>query len=191
MEPLPKIPSPPAHHWREFRIRAMPVIIFFVMLIIAVVIWKDHVAAPTVYGEVETVQAHVSSAKAGVLSKLNVTRFQRVAAGDVVGEVNVADPKILASSVAVISAEIELLRANMKPVLGLQQAAMNYENLRLEWMRQRTQLLTARVNLQFSDIELRRMEALFTDKIVSDRVYEQAKATKQKLQTEEIGRAHV
>ncbi|HYV29141.1 MAG TPA: HlyD family efflux transporter periplasmic adaptor subunit [Candidatus Eisenbacteria bacterium] len=184
MEPLPKIPSPPAHHWREFRIRAMPAIVFFVATVVAVAVWKDHVAAPTVFGEVEAVQANVSSAKAGLLSKLTVERFQRVTAGDIIGEVTVADPLVLIRSVAVIRAEIELLRANMKPVLGLQQAAIQSEELRLEWMRLRTQLLTARINFQFSTNEFVRMEALFKDRIISDRVFEQAKTAKEKLQAE-------
>src|SRR5260221_12735361 len=114
MEPLPKIPSPSAHQWREFRIRAMPAVVFFAAAIVAVMIWKDHVVAPTVYGEVEAVQAHVSCPKGGTLSRLNITRFQLLATGDVVGDVHFADPKILASAVAGSLGRFEFCEPDMK-----------------------------------------------------------------------------
>jgi multidrug resistance efflux pump len=118
------------------------------------------------------------------LAELNVTRFQRVKAGDPIGKIMVADPKILSTSLAVIQAEIESLRANMKPVAVQQHNAMDYDQLRLDWMRQRTQLASARVNLELAGTEFHRTEELFKDKIVAERVYDQAKASRDRLETE-------
>ena len=125
-----------------------------------------------------------------MLAELNVTRFQRVKAGDPVGKVLVTEPRILASSLAVIQAEIEALRVNLKPVVVQQRNAMDYAQLRLDWMKQRAQWASARVNLDLAEVEYRRMDALFKDKIVAERVYEQAKASRDRFQQEvnELGK---
>jgi len=128
--------------------------------------------------------ANVSSYKAGVLAECSVLRFQRVRAGDTVGQVMVTDPKILASTLAVIQSEIELLRVNAKPILSQQQNAMDYDRLRLVWMKQRAELATSKVSLQMAEAEHRRMEELFKDRIVSQRTFEQAKAARDRLQSE-------
>src|SRR4029077_19837959 len=122
--------------------------------------------------------------KPGVLGELNVARFQKVKVGDPIGKIMVADPKILASSLAVIQAEIESLRANMRPVAMQQRNAMDYDQLRLDWMKERTQLAAARVNFELAGTEFHRTEELFKDKIVSERVYDQAKAARNRLQSE-------
>jgi multidrug resistance efflux pump len=119
-----------------------------------------------------------------MLAQLGVTRFQRVKAGDVVGQVLVTDPKILASSLAVVEAEIESLRASLEPLTGQQKTAMDYSQLRLDWMRQRAQLAMAKVNLQLADSEFHRSEELYKDKIISERVFQQAQASQQRLQKE-------
>jgi multidrug resistance efflux pump len=79
---------------------------------------------------------------------------------------------------------------NLKPVIAQQRNAMDYDQLRLDWMRQRAQLATARVSLDLAEAEYRRMDALFKDKIVSERVYEQARAARDRLQkeVEELGK---
>ena len=160
-----------------------PVVLIATVLLLAV-LWKDYASAPTLVGQVEAIEANVSCYKPGMLAQLNVNRFQRVKAGDPVGQVLVTDPKILAASLAVIQADIEMLRVSMQPVAARQRTAMDYSQLRLDWMRQRAQLAMARVNLQFADIELHRTEELFKDKIVAERVYDQAKASQGRLQNE-------
>jgi multidrug resistance efflux pump len=119
-----------------------------------------------------------------MLAQLDVTRFQKVRAGDPVGQVLVTDPKILAASLAVIQADIEMLRVNMKPVLSQQGIAMNYDHLRLVYMKERAQLANLQANLQVAEGEYRRMEELHKDRIVSDRVYEQAKGQRDRLKNE-------
>jgi len=148
------------------------------------VLWKNNIAAPSLVGQAEPLQANVSCYKPGVLAQLDVTRFQKVKAGDSVGQVLVTDPKILSSSLSVIEAEIDALRASMQPLGDQQRTAMDYGHLRLDWMRQRAQLAMAKVNLQLAQSEFRRTEELFKDKIVSERVFQQAKANEQRFQRE-------
>jgi len=184
MNALPPIPTPLALRWREFRIRILPVVCFAAALGCAGYIWRQELAVPALVGQVEPVQADVRCYKSGMLAELTVTRFQNVKAGDPVGQVLVTDPKVLASSLAVIQADIEMLRVGMQPIAARQRTAMDYSQLRLDWMRQRAQLATVRVNLQLAGTEFRRTEELFKDKIVSERVYEQAKAAQERLQKE-------
>ncbi len=181
--PVP-IPIPTKQRWREVRQRVLPLVVFAGAIAGIAVLWKDHTASRVMLGQAEPVLSNVSSYKPGVLAELNVSRFQRVKQGDLIGKVMVTEPRILASSLAVIQAEIESLRANMKPVADQQHNAMDYDQLRLDWMKERTQLASARVNLDLAGTEFHRTEELFKDKIVAERVYEQAKAARDRLRNE-------
>ncbi|HWX21983.1 MAG TPA: HlyD family efflux transporter periplasmic adaptor subunit [Candidatus Binatia bacterium] len=178
------IPIPLRQRWQDARRRLFPLIIFAITFVLLLVLWKDFASAPTMVGQVESIQANVSCYKPGMLAQLNVNRFQKVKAGDAVGQVLLTDPKILASSLAVVQADIEMLRVTMQPIAAKQRTAMDYSQLRLDWMRQRAQLAMARANLQFAQTDFHRTEQLFTDKIVSERFYDQAKASQGRLQNE-------
>jgi len=162
----------------------LPIIVLGLSFGFSALVWKGHISAPTMFGQAEPVVADVSSYKPGVVAELTVTRFQRVRAGDVVGKIMVTEPNILVSSLAVIQSEIDLLRSEMKPVLTQQRNAIDYNQLRLDWMRQRTQLATARVSLELAETEYHRMNELFKDQIVSARVFDEAKANRDRLQHE-------
>lgn len=178
------IPTPWPQRWRDLRQRFLPVLVFIAGLSGVALLWKNQTATQVIVGQAEPVLSNVSCYKPGVLAELKVNRFQRVKAGDPIGRVMVTEPRILASSLAVIQAEIESLRANMRPVSLQQHNAMNYDQLRLDWMKQRTQLAAARVNLELAGTEFHRTEELFKDKIVSERVFDQAKAGRDRLQDE-------
>jgi multidrug resistance efflux pump len=184
MERLPPIPTPPSQRWREIRIKMMPFTVFLGALLATVIIWKDNVAPPTLLGEVEAVRACVSSPKSGILAQLNIVRLQEVKAGDHIGQVITTDPRILQSSLAIIQAEIHLLRLNLDPIISQQRVALAHDRLRLDWMDQRVQLATARVKLQLAESDLRRAESLFSEKIVSTSILEQAQTVKRQLESE-------
>ena len=185
-----RISIPLRKRWQLLRVRWLPALVLISGFGAVAFLWRGNVASLTILGQAEPVVPEVSCYKPGVLAELNVTRFQRVKAGDPVGRVLVTEPSILASSLAVIQAEIEELRVNLKPVIAQQRNAMDYDQLRLDWMRQRAQWASAQVNLDLAEAEYHRMDALFKDKIVSERVYEQAKAARDRLQkeVEELGK---
>ena len=178
------VPIPLAQRWRDARMRLLPLLVFGSALSILAGLWKQNVAAPTMVGQAEPVVANVTCHKAGMLAELSVARFQKVKAGDPVGQVLITDPKILASSLAVAKAEIDLMRSNLKPIIAQQRNAVNYSQARLDWMRDRAQLAGAQVSLQEAEAEYHRISELFNDKIVSQRQYDQAKAARERLQTE-------
>src|SRR5271165_225782 len=123
------IPIPVQQRWRDARQRILPVVVFAGAVGTIALLWKDHVAARVMVGQAEPVLSNVSCYKPGLLAELNVARFQRVKAGDPIGRVMVTDPRILASSLAVIQAEIECLRASQQPVAYQQRSAMDYDQL--------------------------------------------------------------
>src|SRR6266446_4674263 len=178
------IPIPFRQRLHDVRLRLVPAIVFCAAVVAMAFLWKNYVSAPTLVGQAETYQANVSCYKPGTLAQLDVARFQKVKLGDPVGQVLVTDPKILASSLSVIQAEIEMLRVGLKPIAAQQRTAMDYSQLRLDWMRQRAQLAMARVNLQLAESDFHRIEELFKDKIVSQRSFEQAKASQDRLRGE-------
>lgn len=184
MDRLPRIPTPPGQLWREFRVGILPVLVLAATAAAVVFLWRENVAAPTMVGEVEPIYSSVTSPKAGKLAQLNVTRLQRVKAGDVIAQVITTDPQILQSSLSVIQAEIQLLRVNLEPVLAQQRFAMTYDRLRLDWMEQRVQLVTSRVRLELAKADYQRAEELFRDKIVSQQVLDTARTAKESLQGE-------
>lgn len=190
MDNSSRIPIPTSQRWRDARMRGAPVVVFVAALAAVSFLWKDYVAAPTMLGQAEPIQTSVSSYKPGTLAELNVGRFQRVKAGDPVGEILVTDPKILVSSLAVIQAEIESLRAGMQPIANQQRVAMNYEHLWLDWMQRRSQLASAQVSLQLAGTEAQRMEDLYKDQIVSQRSLQQAQSERERLQSQvdELGK---
>ena len=181
---------PMRKRWQLARVRWLPALAFIAGFGGVAFLWHGNVASLTILGQAEPVVSDVSCYKPGLLAELNVSRFQRVKAGDPIGKVLVTEPSILASSLAVIQAEIESLRVNLKPVVAQQRNAMDYDQLRLDWMRERAQWASAKVNLDLAEAEYHRMDALFKDKIVSERIYEQAKAAWDRLgkEVEELGK---
>jgi multidrug resistance efflux pump len=178
------IPIPLRQRWHDARLRVIPAVAFVSAIVAIAFLWKSNIAAPTLVGQAEANEAKISCYKPGMLAQLNVARFQKVKAGDPVGQVLVTDPKILASSLSVIQAEIAALKITMQPMARRQHTAMEYSSVQLDWMKQRAQLAMARVNLQLAQTELQRTEALYKDKIVSQRAYEQAKAAEERYKTE-------
>ena len=176
MDPLPVIPTPPEHRWREFRIRYLPVIVFGCVLTMAVVVWNEKVSPPTMVGEVETIRANVTSPMAGSLTELTVVRLQHVKAGQVVGRVFATDPRMLTTALDIIRAESDMLRDQLSPADDQQRLLLNYQRLRLDVMTLRGQAAVARVQLQETENEFKRVASLFKDKIASEGEFERARS---------------
>jgi multidrug resistance efflux pump len=181
---LTPIPIPLAQRWHWARRQVMPALVFVSVVFAIGILWRGNVGTPTMVGQVEAVVANVNCHKAGVLVELNVSRFQSLKAGDTVGRVMIADPRVLASSLAVLQSEIEMLRADLAPIAQQQRAAVNYTQLRLNWMKQRADLASVRVQLGLAETELRRAEELVQAKISSQSTLDQAKGLRDGLQVQ-------
>ncbi len=182
------IPIPWRQRWNDIRLGVLPLVIFGAALAAVSMLWRENVAPLTMVGQAEPVVANVTSHKAGVLAQLHVSRFQRVKKDDPIGEVWVANPQVLTASIAVIQADIEMLRTSLAPIMRQQHNALSYNSLRLNYMRQRSELAMAQAGLQQARSEYDRMEQLYKENIVSKRKYELAQADKERLekQVEEL-----
>jgi multidrug resistance efflux pump len=173
MDELPRIPIPAGHRWREFRIKLIPSVIFFAAIAAVAFIWRNHIAAPTYVGEVETIHADVLSTLPGLLTGLNVDRFDTVTKGEIIGKVSPSDPELLKASLAAI--EIDLKTLQTRVALDRDRNEVNYEQIRLDWLNQRVELATAKVDLEYAEKEFQRQSELHLEKIVSDSEFELAK----------------
>lgn len=175
-ETLTPIPTPAAQKLRDFRARFLPAIVIGVCVVTIGILWRNNIAATSLVGQAEPVLANLSSHIAGTVSGLNVTRFQHVRQGDVLGQIVVSDPRIVTATLAVVKAEIDELQLNA--IVGKQRTALDYVQLRIDWMRQRAELAIGRANLQLAEIELERNLALLKDKLISQSVFDLAQATR-------------
>lgn len=182
MDELSPIPVRREHRWREFRIKRIPAVIFSVAFVAVIFIWKEHVAAPSFVGEVETVRANVISTLPGLLVEMNVDRFEKVSKGQTIGKVFPADPELLKASLAAIEIELKTLQTRVD--LDQERNQVNYEQIHLSWLSQRVELATAKVNLEFAESEFRRQATLHQEKIVSDSEFELAKNLRDARQEE-------
>jgi multidrug resistance efflux pump len=166
MEKLPPIPIPMQQRWREFRMGAVPVLMFFLVAASVLLLWRQHVVPPHIVGQVEGTWASVTSPQTGALAGLAVDRFQRVTGGEPIAHILTTDPHVLAASLDVIRAEVELIQAQMQQTQ--QRMLVDYERLRLNWMLERIELATAQVRLQQAESEFERVSKMFKDRIVPE-----------------------
>jgi len=105
------IPIPPKLVWREFVARYLPFIVFAIVLVSALIFWRQRLSPASILGEAETLQAVVNAPDTGILAQLNVRGFQQVKRGDVIGKIVATDPKSPVLLVAPIEGAVTYLHA--------------------------------------------------------------------------------
>lgn len=165
-ERLPPIPTPSAQVWRQLRLQYLPVLIFVVGIVAAGLLWTQWVAPPTLVGEAESIRTELRAAQSGLLGDLRAEMLQPVTAGQIIGHVIVTPPQLLEASLAVIRAEIEVLRTTTD---------MNFERLWLDWMSKRVELVSLQSDLHQAEATLARVIALHRIKLVTDEQFDEAK----------------
>jgi multidrug resistance efflux pump len=175
------IPTPPAVRWREFRVRALPFVVFAAGALTAAALWTRTVAPPTLVAEAELIQSNVTSPCVGVVTAVEVSPLQRVRAGEVIGHILPDTARVLGASLAVVRAEIDLLRVGMQPALEQQRVAVNLEQLQLDWMRERVGLVELRGALRLAETNLGRIGRLHRDRLVSEEEFEVARIQRDSL----------
>lgn len=174
MSPLQPIPTPPRRWLQAFCAEKLPFIVFGLGVIAVALLWT-HSVSPTLIAEAESIATEVRATQPGTLASLEVALLQPVKAGQVVARVRFADPKVLAGTLGVIRAEIDLMKSNLEPVLAAQRVALDAGRLQLDWMHERVTLASLRIQLQQAEAELARLTPLYEKKIVSDEAYDTAR----------------
>lgn len=188
MSDLPPIPTPPALRWREFRIRVLPIVLFTAALGCAGYLWKQNVTSPALVGAVEIRSAQVTVPYAEKILQLNVGDFQVVTQGAPLAILVPSDPR---TALAVVQSELDILQAKLDPYLTQQRNQTDYEQLRMDWLLQRVDLATARVNYELAHSELVRTQELHEQKLVTDDQYEIAFNNEKALAVEILERSNL
>ncbi|HLP77334.1 MAG TPA: hypothetical protein VK327_10485, partial [Candidatus Paceibacterota bacterium] len=156
-EPLPPVPCPPEHYWRQFRINALPAVTFFVVLAVTVWLWGKNLANPLVMGQADSRQADITSPVRGRIVHLSANLYQEVKAGDVIATVEAAQPDVLSNTVALARAELNAVRANAGLDAGDRTRLAAFQ---LDWMERRAELVIAKAQLAWAQAEVERVTTL-------------------------------
>lgn len=172
VEPLPPIPSPPAHLWRQFRVKALPLVTFVGVLGLTVWLWTLNQTNPLVMGTAQGFEAAVSSPTTGTLTELRVSRYQEVKQGDIIAVLHVTNPQVASNTLAVLRAEMEVARTEGSYDLG---DRVRYAQFQLDWMIERADVVALKQQLIFAEAEHRRLEQLRKKEIVDQSIYDIAR----------------
>jgi multidrug resistance efflux pump len=188
MDSLPLIPTPPRRRLQFFRHRFVPVLVFFLLLAGAVVLWRQNLRPATFVAQVEIVQADVTCTDAGLLTNLWVAPLQEIKRGDLVAEVHTTDPRTVNNRLDVMRDRMRLIELELTPVMNRQRSAIDYEQLSIAGARVRAELAIAKVNLIQASNELRRVTELFQQKerVATESDFDLAKARFDALYTEVV-----
>ena len=162
------IPSPPGQKWREFRIRFLPLIVFACTVAGITYLWREHVMPPNLVGQVEAVRADVRTRDAGLLTNLYVRRFQAVHAGDLIGAVLITDTRRVNAELQLLDSQVSISKIEMNTIVDRERLALAFQDLRNEFMREQTQLETARAQLPRAQFDVMLSSNLLREKVVSE-----------------------
>lgn len=169
VDPLPPIPSPAAHHWRQFRVRVIPVAAFVFVLGLAVWLWSKNLANPLVMGTAQGLEADVTSPQVGVLTELRVAPYQEVSKGEVLAVIRPGAPDLLSNTLSVIRAEMDVIRSEA----GLDGGdRIRYAQLHLDSMLERADLVALKAQLAYAEKEFNRVATLVERKVLDPSQYD-------------------
>jgi multidrug resistance efflux pump len=112
--------------------------------------------------------------------EVKVRPYQLVNQGDPIAVVNPTDPRM---PLELLQAEVLLARMRNEPSPA-ERNAMDYQRVRVELLRLKSELAVARVNLRRAENELQRNRVLFRDKLLSEDMYDLSVQTREALQAE-------
>ena len=169
------IPIPAEQKWQDFRQIILPVIVFLVCIAGVMVLWLSRVSPSSVVGEARSENIILSSPRAGLLTKVNVGRFDSVKAGDSIAAIDYSmDPDFADATVEWVRAQVDLLTLTVDPMQRAR-TDLSFNQLRLDWLNERTSVAALNIEFQNSEKEFKRIEILFKDNLVSESVYNKAK----------------
>lgn len=187
MKPLEPIPMPKEQRWREFRMRAVPAIVFIGVAVVTVMMWHNHVRLAAMQGVGEGIRAQVSAAQPARIQQWLVEPHAEVTIGTPIAVILPDDTR---ADFDLLRSMQELARAESQPSLA-EDNALSFERIRVELLRTKSELAIARVKLEQAGRDVTRNLPLYREKLVSEDIYELNVSTRDalKAEVEEKGRA--
>ncbi len=153
MSMLQPIQTPFRQKLREFRTRFVPVITFFVVLVIVVSLWGSKTQQSSFVGKVVADTAYVSAPFIGQVQGFSLQEFDVVEVGDVIATVAVADSAMLQAKLDVFRTQIELMKATQEPISDVQRNRIDLISLQLDVINE---------TIEFESLNIRRIQLLRT-----------------------------
>ena len=160
---------------KEFRLRILPVIVFFVVLLIVLFLWDYRVYNPSFTGRVYADVAYISSPNTGLITNMHVREFDQVHQGDTLAIIVEVDSAQYASQIALINAQIDYVSSSMEPISGWQRNRINLAELRSDLVDQQLNLSSLNLRRQTENARVQRMQELFRNDLVSQELLDDAK----------------
>jgi len=157
------VSSPPLVRFREFCQSRLPLVVFIFVGAGVFGLWGKTTTGTHMIGRAEALHSKITAARAGTIASLHVDLFQRVGQGEVLAQITPLDLDAVSARLA---SNIELLRAQLLQTTD--RNSLNYQQLRLEWMRNDVELSAAQIELQLAEANLERAGALFGSRIISE-----------------------
>lgn len=171
-----KVPTPPSQVWKELRVKALPVAVFVATAVVVAWLWSERAATTNLTGAVVGARAEVRSPQPGVLAHLALRRFQQVNAGDTIAQVVPKEMRALEARLAVVVADMELVRRGMGPMDNLQRNLMNRASLEADVVKQRIALAASTITKQRLEREYERARQLYAEQIITEEEHDRVKA---------------
>jgi multidrug resistance efflux pump len=168
MEPLTVIPTPPSQRWREFRIRYVPPLVFLSVACLIGLIWRQEIVPPLLVGQVQPIRAEVISPDDGVITNLYVSEFQEVRAGDIVAEVISTDTRRIAAELQLLNSQMSASQLQFGALSDKERLVLAYSTLKLRYLREQTDLETAKAELEPAERDYVLNKQLFDQKLISE-----------------------
>jgi multidrug resistance efflux pump len=167
-----------ASFWQEFRLRALPYIVFGLAVAGTVWLWQRKPAYTSIVAQAEAVRTNVNTLTGGVVIALKTDLLLRVNKGDIIAQVVPVDAE---AQRALFAANLESLRAQM--LQNVERNTVNAQQLRLDWLRRSSELASARVEVQLAESEFQRYQPLHDTRAVSDAEFELRRSNRDALRS--------
>ena len=167
-ESLPRIPTPPGTRWREIRFKYVPLLVFLGTAVLIWQFWANLPPSTGVRGIGEGAVSLLASPADGYMQDVAVGNRGRIEAGNAIVTIVPFDPR---ARMDLFQAQLQISRLTMEPSL-VDRNAVNYEQLRFDALRLKSQLEMARQNLQYAETMLPRHEALLKERLISQDIYD-------------------
>ena len=165
---LPKIPTPPGTRWREVRFKYVPLLMFLGTAVLIWYFWTNLPPSTGVRGIGEGAVSILASPADGFMQNVTVGNRGWVEAGGVLATIVPFDPR---AQMDLFQAQLQISRLSLEPSL-IDRNAVNYEQLRIDALRLKTQREMARSRLALAENMLPRHKEAFEKKLITQDVYE-------------------
>ncbi len=180
MNSRPPIPIPMSARWREFRVVYLPFLAFALLIGVIGLMWLNTGARGNTQGVGEGLRSFVAAPQTGQIQEWLVAPYSIVKAGTPLVVVAPVDPR---ASFDLLRSLFEMTRIRTEPSLA-EDNAMNFERIRVELLRTKSELAIARVKLELAERDVKRNTPLYHEKLVSEDIYELSVNTRDALLAE-------